>query len=1011
MSARARNLRANKNSIAGGGKNHSKDSNTSLDEDYYRRIHIQPAIVDTPMSPRTEKWVRELTPVLEPYNFDMNEISDLIHRCHYDANQIELAVGNVIEDFSGHESGQWTKVGKNRPSNESKSNNNNNNNNNNNTANRNKSLNSTNKYGKQTYTPNSQNPNHTEVNRAGHNKPGNRPAKSHNHGNYQNHNHSHQARVTGEQGAQGSPSNASKSNNTTKASISNSPVDNSTTWAKLARKNNNNSNMDRPTNAYNEDGVGAASELEAATQLNSDRAIGDIPASSDTAVQGKSSHDHTANDEQEYVHDSPKPLQRVPDNTVRKEYERSSDIISDSTQSFTPPTSNMNYAGFVVGSGATAVELGIKVGGVSPPPGIQIGGGMDYRSHGIGVFLPEGRTIDPNASEGLIFGSFGTVDVSRIHENHIQMNNHMISEGNINMAHNISAMSPTNSSNMPGGQPNIGAMPGMAVPEHNGGIGANVGPGGNILNGWTGNGSSPSKDGSSGNVAVDPALIHQNASQRNGGAGVPGSNVHNMKSSAIGNGYMGHSMSGGAVGNYNNLPMAGGQGMVGAGGVYSSNPAIISGNNGVNYNEAVVNNGANSNNNNTGNNAGGNGSNMALAAAAAAAAAAVNPYNYAYLNYAGYTANFPYVVGNTAAFGFPHYNNKPSGHHHPAPVFNQYSQAPNPNQHGLNGVYGMSGAGNNGNAAVNGNASGSSIVSDNINVNYHASNNQAPIAVGSSSTTPSAPAATSATSTTPTTTHVSNQNSNNYQNIQSMLPPGMPHQQMNMNGQQPNGNGAMQNQMNMPMGFNNGGANEYGVEQAMPQTVFLGQPGTASNKLENIGNHQGDFIHQGYNNHHVHIPNQPSNANMNSQGNPNPGNPSNHTKGSNQGAAPGNFQGNMQYINKPSGSGSSNTGSATPNNSNGNSAPVNPSGAVNGANVNTGMELNHQNQGTGSNSGSGNSNMFISGRAQNSSSQPVQVGSGQQKQASVNFPGFHSSRNSNNSTGFLQHNNNMWNNN
>lgn len=1009
MSARARNLRANKNSNnTGNNKSNSKEQNSSINEDYYRRINIQPAVVDTPMSPRTAKWVRELTPVLEPYNFNLNEISDLIRRCHYDANQIELAVGNVIEDFSGHESGQWTKVGKNRSNGGLKNNTVSATSTNNNVdTNKNKNFNNTHPIkSSKTHSQNSQN--QIEGTNTNYYKSTNRTAKHHGHSQTQNQNHSHQSKSTGDQNVQQEPSSGSKStiNNgsstliithisTTKASISNNPIDSTTTWAKLARKNNNsNSITGQPTSSYTKQ---SGSNSEKSQTINNTKDHKD--SSNKTVFKEKPSQDHSVTDrQQQYTQSISSTISKSSDR-IKKDQECSSTVTNDNTQSSSPPTSNVYSSGSTAGSGVTAIDLGIKVGGVSPPHGIQIGSGIDYKSQGIGVFLPEGRTIDPSANDGLLFGSFGAVDISKIPENQIQINNSIISDNNSNTANNNSPSVPTNSSNIIGhsnnfGTSNIGAMSVMGgISENNNGISGTGVSGNHLLNGWSTSGSSPSKENPTNNIIVDQGLLHQNASQRNSGSSVSGSNVHtSIKSSGIGNGYMSHSISGNAVNNYSNLPITG-QGMVSSGGVYSSNPVLLSGNNGMNYSETVVG-GAGSNGSGSGNTSGGNGSNMALAAAAAAAAAAVNPYNYAYLNYAGYTANFPYMVGSTAAFGFPHYNTKPNGHHHPTPVFNQYSQGPGPSQHGLNGVYGIGGTGSSGNTTVSNNTSGNVMVSDSIGVNYHSSSNQSPMTVGGNSTH---------------NHHISSQNPNSYQNIQSMLPPGMSHQQISLGNQQPNVSGnSLQNQINLPMSFNNGGSNEFGVDQTIPQAVFLGQPGTNGSKLDNIGAHPGDFIHhQGYN-HHGHIQNPTSNANINSQGNPNTGNPNSHTKGNGQ-VSTGNFQGNMQYIGKPTSSGSNNTVSGTSSGASGNSSSGNPSSAVNGTTVGTGIDLSHQSQGVGGNTGSGNSNMFLSGRAQNTAAQAGQVGSGQSKQA-VNFPGFHSSRTSNN-PGFLQHNNNMWNNN
>ncbi|KAF7458784.1 hypothetical protein HWI79_631 [Cryptosporidium felis] len=994
MSARARNLRANKNSTIGGNKTgSSKESPSSIKDDYYRRFDLQPAVMETPMSPRTAKWVRELTPVLEPYNFNLNEISDLIRRCHYDAGQIELAVGNVIEDFSGHESGQWTKVGKNRSGDESKPNSTNNVNN----KNRNPNTNHSNKGGKQIKSNFSQTPshNHAEGNNTGNSKSTGNKAAKHTGNNNQN-----QVGVLN-QVAKFATNNVSKGNTLTsstpvtnvstfKANISNNPVDGSTTWAKLARRNNSNAKS-ASLNHSN----GNLAETSATTisvnctfEENSDPTDTKEQDPEETTVVEENQHNR-------------------PVNSSLKSYKHNEDhlpnILVDDPQS-SPPAASTVSSSNSTGSGITAIDLGIKVGGISPPHGIQIGNGFD-RSSGIGVYLPEGRTVDMSANEGLLFGSFGAVDISKIPENQVQINSSIIPD-----THN----SPTTNTNLPATSYNTNSLhsSGFGVPatsatsiitgsESNTGIcSSGVGnvPGGHLLNGWGANSSSPTKESSANSIIVDQGLLHQPSTQRTGGVSggstVSGSGAHSsMKSSGIGGGYMGHSIAGNTGNNYSTLQI-GSQSMTGSGS-YSSNQTLLSGSNGVNYGESMTGNGSSSNSNGTGNNSGGNGSNMALAAAAAAAAAAAtNPYNYAYLNYAGYTANFPYIVGNTAAFGFPHYNTKPNGHHHPGPVFNQYSQVPNPGQHSMNnGVYGMSGAGGAGSGVVN-NSTGNVVVSDNVGVNYHPSS-QSPMTVGGGGHGH----------------HINTQSQNSYQNIQSMHPQGMGHQQISIGNQQPgSGGNSLQTPMNLPIGFNNSGVTtEFGVEQGIPQTVFLGQAGPNNNKLDNIGSHPGDFIHQGYSSHHAHISNPASNPSLNSQGNPNSGNQSAHAKGGVQGPA-GNFQGNIQFVGKPTSSAPNTGGAGTPSATNGNSGTVNTSPGVSGATVGGGIELSHQGQGVvGGSSGSGNPGIFLSGRPQNAGGQNGQVGPTQPKQTSVNFTGFHSSR-ANNNTGFLQHNNNMWNN-
>lgn len=61
-------------------------------------------------SPRTEKQIAKLMDVLDFFGYSRNDIAALVRRCHYDDQQIQIAVANIIEDKANHESDSWGEV-------------------------------------------------------------------------------------------------------------------------------------------------------------------------------------------------------------------------------------------------------------------------------------------------------------------------------------------------------------------------------------------------------------------------------------------------------------------------------------------------------------------------------------------------------------------------------------------------------------------------------------------------------------------------------------------------------------------------------------------------------------------------------------------------------------------------------------------------------------------------------------------------------------------------------------
>merc|ERR1719282_128357 len=61
-------------------------------------------------SPRTEMYIKQLNEVLDYFQYSRSEIAALVRKCHYDEQQIQVAVANIIEDRANHEQSDWGVV-------------------------------------------------------------------------------------------------------------------------------------------------------------------------------------------------------------------------------------------------------------------------------------------------------------------------------------------------------------------------------------------------------------------------------------------------------------------------------------------------------------------------------------------------------------------------------------------------------------------------------------------------------------------------------------------------------------------------------------------------------------------------------------------------------------------------------------------------------------------------------------------------------------------------------------
>ncbi|OII77951.1 hypothetical protein cand_037590 [Cryptosporidium andersoni] len=692
-------------------------SDSHSQADHLKVYHIQPVVTDTPLSPRTAKWIKELTPVLEPYNFDVSEISDLIHRCHYDANQIELAVSNVIEDFSGRESGQWTKVGKNRSVNS------------NNFPKKPKGPSSNTLTRNEKISPNKGNKHHKSksgisVSHSAHVDEKNPQVLN---------NEIHKKiQQTSQSSLQKSPNKQSGSiQSTEKIATTLTPTHSNTSWAQLACRNNKYATSNKESLVLN-------------------------------------TVDETCVSLKDIV--STKVVKESPESSRSKETTNTATTAGTTTKIMMNnqyPTEPSKGKAIVEHSG---IELGIKVGSRnSVSAGIQIGSmeSLSPQNYNLGVYLPEGRTVDPNASEGLLFGSFGAVDISK---------------------------QPVEEQPVPG------------VPESP--VISN--PSAPLLDSWTYNSSKVMTNTQSdsnntqnnrnsipSNVKSNPNYITQVPINNQQQSGTNVATIFNGITAPPG---LNNASTGNSLANSNLM--------------VSSNASTGNITNST-YNSSMGASVAPQPSNGTSNAS--NNSNMAIAAAAAAAAAAATPYNYAYLNYASYATNFPYMVGGTATFSFPPYGSKPTAH---PPMFSQYTQ-PNPNhQHHPAGIYGISpsyDSSSSNNLAPSATTTG--LISEGSTYHHHIS------------TQTSVPGGSTLVSS----------NSNSYNNIPPIASPGMT-QPIAVATQN---NNSMPQAMSLPINFATN-SNDFAVDQPIPHGVFLGQ----NQRSDHVGNilpsHPSDFTHPGY---------------------------------------------------------------------------------------------------------------------------------------------------------------------
>ncbi|UKK01388.1 hypothetical protein MACK_002202 [Theileria orientalis] len=63
-----------------------------------------------PCSPRSQKWISNLLPVLESYNYNYMDIIKLVKGCDYNADKIQIEVERIMQMKLGHEQGEWELV-------------------------------------------------------------------------------------------------------------------------------------------------------------------------------------------------------------------------------------------------------------------------------------------------------------------------------------------------------------------------------------------------------------------------------------------------------------------------------------------------------------------------------------------------------------------------------------------------------------------------------------------------------------------------------------------------------------------------------------------------------------------------------------------------------------------------------------------------------------------------------------------------------------------------------------
>ncbi|KAK2195106.1 hypothetical protein BdWA1_003408 [Babesia duncani] len=66
--------------------------------------------INYPCSPRSQKWLVNLLPVLESYNYSYAETIELVKSCNYNSDKIQEEVVRIMDLNIGHEQGAWKEV-------------------------------------------------------------------------------------------------------------------------------------------------------------------------------------------------------------------------------------------------------------------------------------------------------------------------------------------------------------------------------------------------------------------------------------------------------------------------------------------------------------------------------------------------------------------------------------------------------------------------------------------------------------------------------------------------------------------------------------------------------------------------------------------------------------------------------------------------------------------------------------------------------------------------------------
>lgn len=64
----------------------------------------------TDLSPRSQKWIEDVHPLLEFFNYSKRDVYALVQRAEYDQDRVQQAVAEIVEEKKGHEQGSWEVV-------------------------------------------------------------------------------------------------------------------------------------------------------------------------------------------------------------------------------------------------------------------------------------------------------------------------------------------------------------------------------------------------------------------------------------------------------------------------------------------------------------------------------------------------------------------------------------------------------------------------------------------------------------------------------------------------------------------------------------------------------------------------------------------------------------------------------------------------------------------------------------------------------------------------------------